>query len=199
MPYKNYQEGVTHRKLYYIKNRKRLLAQRRKFRLENPEHIKMVRKKYRDSNIEKFRKYDRDSYKRNRQKKLLGKKIYFQKNKDKIYCYKKNKQLTDIQFLISNKLRSRFRRAVSRNYRNTSVIKLTGCSIEYLKLYLEKQFQPKMSWDNYGKGSWHIDHIRPCSSFDLTNPEEQKKCFHYSNLQPLWEHDNLSKNDKWVE
>lgn len=52
-----------------------------------------------------------------------------------------------------------------------------------------------MSWDNYGRGGrkWQIDHIKPCAYFDLTKPEDQRKCFHYSNLQPLWQKDNLEK------
>jgi hypothetical protein len=50
-----------------------------------------------------------------------------------------------------------------------------------------------MSWDNHGKHGWHIDHIRPCASFDFSDPEQQQQCFHYSNLQPLWAGDNLSK------
>lgn len=71
---------------------------------------------------------------------------------------------------------------------------LVGCSIDFLMNHLENKFLPGMTWDNYGK--WHIDHIRPCASFDLANPEEQKKCFHYTNLQPLWEKDNLKKGNK---
>jgi len=70
-------------------------------------------------------------------------------------------------------------------------MKLVGCSIDFLKQHLENKFKPGMSWKNYGK--WHIDHIRPCASFDLRKPAEQKKCFHYSNLQPLWAKENLVK------
>ena len=51
-----------------------------------------------------------------------------------------------------------------------------------------------MNWDNYGQ--WHIDHIRPCASFNLLDPIEQKICFHYTNLQPLWAEDNLKKSNK---
>ena len=54
-----------------------------------------------------------------------------------------------------------------------------------------------MAWDNWGKFGRHIDHIRPCASFDLTDPVEQRKCFHFSNLQPLWAYDNHVKGDKW--
>ena len=53
-----------------------------------------------------------------------------------------------------------------------------------------------MTWKNYGRNGWHIDHILPCSSFDLTDPEQRRKCFHYTNLQPLWEIDNIRKSDK---
>ena len=53
-----------------------------------------------------------------------------------------------------------------------------------------------MTWDNYGE--WHIDHIKPCCGFDLTDFEQQKKCFHYTNLQPLWAKDNITKNGKFI-
>jgi hypothetical protein len=54
-----------------------------------------------------------------------------------------------------------------------------------------------MTWDNYGKYGWHLDHIKPCSSFNLKDPEQQLQCFHWSNQQPLWAKDNLSKGAKW--
>jgi len=87
--------------------------------------------------------------------------------------------------------------------KSASTVELLGCSIEELKIYLQGFFQPGMTWDNYGnpdgdhKKSWHVDHIRPCASFDLSDPIEQRECFHYTNLQPLWGKDNLSKGDKW--
>jgi len=62
---------------------------------------------------------------------------------------------------------------------------LLGCEIQFFKEYLESKFKIGMSWENYGK-IWHVDHIIPCKKFDLQNPEQQKKCFHYTNLQPLW-------------
>lgn len=62
---------------------------------------------------------------------------------------------------------------------------------EYLKNWLKLQFKEKMSFENYG--TWHIDHIRPCSSFDLSLSEHQEACFHYTNLQPLWAKENLKK------
>lgn len=76
-----------------------------------------------------------------------------------------------------------------------SSINLLGCSIFNLRKHLEFMFRPGMSWSNYGE--WHIDHIRPCANFDLTKPKQQKECFHYTNLQPLWASENLSKGAKY--
>ena len=72
--------------------------------------------------------------------------------------------------------------------------KLIGCSILKMRKHLEKQFKKGMTWENHGK--WHIDHIKPCCKFNLLDKEEQLKCFHYTNLQPLWSQENLSKGGK---
>jgi len=87
------------------------------------------------------------------------------------------------------------------NGRNRSIhsIELLGCSIEYLRSYLEQQFSPNMTWDNYGLYGWHIDHIIPLSYFDFTDPEQQRRAWHYTNLRPLWAADNLKKNNKLIE
>jgi hypothetical protein len=68
--------------------------------------------------------------------------------------------------------------------------------MDQLKQYIETLFKPGMTWGNHGNFGWHLDHIIPCSSFDLTDVEQQKKCFHYTNLQPLWAKDNIKKGSK---
>ena len=68
--------------------------------------------------------------------------------------------------------------------------------MEELKIYLESKFLPGMTWDNWSKDGWHIDHVVPLASFDLTNKEQFDKACHYTNLQPLWAKDNLSKSDR---
>ena len=73
-------------------------------------------------------------------------------------------------------------------------MKLLGCSSEFLRQHLERQFKPGMSWENHGQ--WHLDHIKPCASFDLSKPEQQRICFNYKNLQPLWAIDNMKKGAK---
>lgn len=92
-------------------------------------------------------------------------------------------------------LRARVREALrwSGAQKSEKTMALIGCTITELKAHLESQFLPGMSWSNWTTDGWHIDHIRPCASFDLTDPEQQKTCFHYSNLQPLWALDNLRK------
>jgi hypothetical protein len=74
---------------------------------------------------------------------------------------------------------------------------LIGASAEAVKSYLQSRFRDGMSWANYGT-VWHIDHIRPCASFDLTRPEQQNLCFHYTNLQPLLVAENLKKGDRVI-
>lgn len=74
---------------------------------------------------------------------------------------------------------------------------LLGCSLENLKKHLESKFKKGMTWENHGLHGWHIDHIKPLSKFNLIEPEEQKKAFHYLNLQPLWAIDNIRKGNKY--
>lgn len=92
--------------------------------------------------------------------------------------------------------RSRFRLALNKKRQVKNKLKYLGCSIDEWKKYLENKFEPWMNWDNYGTTGWHIDHIKPCCSFDLTKESERKKCFHYTNTQPLGCKENLSKGSK---
>jgi hypothetical protein len=100
----------------------------------------------------------------------------------------------NIETRIAENLRSRISRAIRRNLKGGSAVDDLGCSIEELKEHLESQFQEGMAWDNYGK--WHIDHINALVKFDLTDEQQFKKAAHYSNLQPLWAKDNISKGGK---
>ena len=75
-------------------------------------------------------------------------------------------------------------------------MQLVGCNINALMAHIESRFTIGMTWANYGK--WHIDHRIPCAVFDLSKPNQQRACFHFSNLQPLWATDNLRKSDKVI-
>lgn len=115
--------------------------------------------------------------------------------------YQRYKYRTDGYYRLVANYRKRVDRELSSAIKYKSVknssLELIGCSVKMLIQYIERQFSDGMSWDNYGLHTWHIDHIRPVSSFDLTNIEDVKKCFHYTNLQPLWAKDNLQKSNKF--
>lgn len=100
----------------------------------------------------------------------------------------------DPQFRMRCNLRTRVRAALIAKKVKRCDVGLIGCSQAELFAHIEKQFTEGMTWENYGL--WYIDHIKPCASFDLLNPEEQRKCFHFTNLQPLWAEDNWSKGSK---
>lgn len=112
--------------------------------------------------------------------------------------YDKDRKERDPAFRIITCLRSRTCRALKGNFKSGSAIRDLGCSIDFLKSYLEAKFLPGMTWKNHGRGhgNWNVDHIKPLASFDLTNPEQFKQACHYTNLQPLWAIDNIIKSDK---
>lgn len=118
---------------------------------------------------------------------------------EKQLIYERNRRATDPAFKLCGTLRSRLGNAInSKNaIKSNTTMELIGCKLSFLLGYLEAKFTEGMSWENHG--TWHIDHIRPCCSFDLTIEEEQKKCFHYTNLQPLWAQENLSKGGAYTE
>lgn len=115
---------------------------------------------------------------------------------------KKNRFLfrlkTEVQERLKHNIRTRTGMAIN-GIKNSSVSSSLGCSWAELRVHLECKFQPGMTWDNYGYRGWHVDHIIPLALFNLQDPEEFKKACHYSNLQPLWAKDNLSKGDKIIE
>jgi len=113
--------------------------------------------------------------------------------------WRNSRYKNDVNFKLQKALRDRFYHAIASNVKSQHTMELLGCSTEQLKVHIESQFKDGMSWDNWSIKGWHIDHIRPCSSFDLSDPAQQKECFHYSNLQPLWAIENLKKSDSWDE
>ncbi len=128
------------------------------------------------------------------------------RNRENINRWVKKRRKTDINFKLRCDLRSRVLSALKSNKKSASTMELLGCSVQFAREHLESQFTERMTWNNHGTGhhgkgmqEWHIDHIKPCASFDLSKPEEQRKCFHYTNLQPLWATHNLLKSDNFKE
>lgn len=137
---------------------------------------------------EKKKESDRKSYQKHKAKRLAA------NNK-----YSRERYAKDINFRLRIILRARLRAALKYNCKIGSAVRDLGCSIEDFKLYIESKFQEGMTWDNYSYEVWHIDHIKPLASFDLTIREEFLKACHYSNLQPMWAKENLTKKDKIEE
>ena len=117
-------------------------------------------------------------------------------HRDYMRNYMADRAGNDIDFKLRGVLRARVRAAITRSSgaKSRKTTRLIGCSVPQLRKHLEAQFTEGMTWDNHGE--WHIDHIKPCASFDLTDAEQQLECFNYTNLQPLWASDNLSKGAK---
>jgi hypothetical protein len=176
---------------------------RKQYREKNKEKIN----EYVKDNKERKQKYDFFYYKQNKLKKDAQTKAWVEKNKERSLQikrkYKKGNRgkvaeyvkeyVKKINVRLSYSLRSRLKRALKNNQKTGSAIRDLGCSIKDLKIYLKSKFKTGMTWDNYGKCGWHIDHIRPLASFDLTKREQILEACHYTNLQPLWAKENLSK------
>ena len=134
------------------------------------------------------------------EKVIYGKNNRLRENKTNKRIYMRNyhryRNKYDMKFRITNTLRSRVRAAIKNKggVKSFKTMKLIGCSINKCIKHLEKQFKDNMSWSNYGK--WHIDNKIPCVSFDLSKTSEQKECFNYKNLQPMWKINNLRKGSK---
>lgn len=133
--------------------------------------------------------------KRLKTKNLTGEERAAKNEYQRRYMAKRLKE--DVIFKLRHTLSRSIRRAVfaqsAEKKRGTN--ELTGCDWNFLRAYLEARFTDEMSWDNHGS-VWHIDHVKPVSSFDLTKESEQRKCCHYTNLQPLLAFDNISKSNK---
>lgn len=101
-----------------------------------------------------------------------------------------------IQEKLAKSLRRNVLKLCFSGSRTVAARRLVGCSMRTLREHIEKQFLPGMTWDNHGLFGWHIDHKRPLASFDLTDPKQVAKASHFTNLQPLWAADNLSKGSR---
>ena len=221
-----YKDNKEKAKKYYKQNKEKISIREKLYRQKNKKEIAVRTKAYRQKNKEEIAKKDAIHYKKNkerinarqrawdaansdkrREREAARRDIireqqnaYYKENKDKILKAKRMarrlRRKTDPTFRLEANLRSRTNGAIKNNSKSKSTIELLGCTVEHARKHLESQFTDGMNWETYGFYGWHIDHIIPCASFDLSIPEQQRQCFHFTNLQPLWAKDNLSKNDK---
>jgi hypothetical protein len=108
----------------------------------------------------------------------------------------KKRTLKDPNYKLARTLRSRLSMAVKHS-KAGSAVKDLNCTITELRAYLQSKFETGMTWENYGQ--WHVDHVKPLCSFDLSDPVQFKQAVAYQNLQPLWAKDNSAKSGKYNE
>lgn len=132
-------------------------------------------------------------YKKNAKKRREYQRNYDREHRKERTMYANKRRKTNPQCKMKSRLRARLAQALNGKSKSSSTIELLGCDIDYFVNYIKIQLLPGMTLDNI-----EIDHMMPCASFDLTKVEEQKSCFHYTNLQPLSKHENGSKGAKIV-
>ena len=167
-----------------------------KYYIENKESVKDKNSLYYNENRDTRILIKKNYNEKHKIIRNIKQKLYNQTHKKERNNWCKTKINNNLNFKLMHYYRSRIRLALKNNQKTGYTLELLGCTITELKLHLEKQFTEGMTWDNYGKFGWHVDHIIPCSIFNLTDPTEQKQCFHYTNLQPLWWDDNIKKSNK---
>ena len=188
---------------YYQKNKEHVRKVALAWRNKNKDYVNARTREYFKNNAEareKRKKISKEYHGRPEVRERAKARYYANREeimkRHVIWC--RNRRHTNQEYRLMDNLRGRVNIALRRHnaFKWKSTAKLIGCSVKYLMKHLEKQFKPGMSWENREK--WHVDHIIPCISFDLSKLEQQKKCFHYTNLQPLWPTENYRKGTKII-
>lgn len=216
MPYRDPIKAKERSREYRRKNRDKILERLAIWQKANPEKVRRYKEKWRRENPHKIRAAEHRRYLANPSKYIATVKRYQKRHPKRVAAQKRKyrvnnriavrcaqnkwqaRQMSNLEFRIKKLLRGRICiaiRAVDGAKKCDKTMQMLGCSINDFRIYIESRFEPGMTWDNYGK-VWHVDHIMPCAIFDLTKPEHQRRCFHFSNMQPLFVSENMKKN-RW--
>lgn len=158
-------------------NDKRRMSPEEK-KIRRAENAKRFRERHKEKILQKRREYN----------KVTG----LQKKKEW-----QARMMSNVHFRLTKNLRGRIYVALKKGIKSDTTMNLLGCSIEQFKIHIEDQFTDGMTWGNMGV--WHLDHKKPCAKFDLTKESDQRLCFHFTNIQPLWSVDNLRKGTFYQE
>jgi len=200
----NREKKLTSHRKWYASNREKANGWIREWQKNNREHVLIVQKEWRKQNPDKvkasMRKHDAKPHRKSIQRgdHKARQRRYHERHLERVRArrraYQAKRRADPVQRTV-DAIRRRMRQVV--NGQSKGAFKLLGYSAADLRQHLQNQFQPGMTWENYGLygEKWHIDHVRPVSSFKL--PEELVECFALSNLQPLWANDNLAKSYRW--
>lgn len=174
------------------------LARIKAWQKANPDKTRAYRKAWYDANLDKVRELSKKHYRL----KPWRAKEWRKHNRERANAHQnemaKKKYRTNMGFRLRIVVASRILAALrsKKNPKSATTEALLGCSIAFFRDYIASQFTDGMSWENHATTGWHIDHRIPCSAFDLSDPEQQRKCFHYTNLQPMWAKQNVLKSGK---
>lgn len=167
------EKSKEYHRQYYRENADTYKARKKQWRAEHPDQEVTTRRAYTEANREKLNAYQRQ--------------------------WKAKKAESDPQFSLKSNVSRRIRyelHTLNKGRKTKRTTDYIGCSIEELKVHLERQFTPEMTWESYGS-VWHIDHRIPCSAWNLTDEFESRCCWNYRNLQPMLASDNYRKKDRY--
>jgi hypothetical protein len=182
----------------YQKNKEKVAARRREYRQEHREEIAAYNREYRQENKEKFAAYNREYGQEHKETIAARRRKYCQEHREEINATRRERYAKDPAYAMKFRLRNRMASAVKAaglDNKCASTIELLGISPQGLKEWLEAQFTEGMTWEN--RSDWHVDHRVPCDAFDLSDETNQRICFWYKNLQPMWAEENMEKSNKY--
>lgn len=184
------QKNPNYQKVWRLKNHDKIKTHNREWRANwrknNPGLNTLISATWRKNHPNEAREYQ-EEYNKNNRKRIND-------NWNKMYA---RRHQTDANFKIAKNLRNRMRKIFKGINKSSSSLELLGVkSVSEIKRHIEQQFKPGMTWENYNFYTWHIDHICPLFSFNLIDIQQQRKAFHYTNLQPLWTKENLKKGKR---
>lgn len=202
--WKDPQQVKIRRRAYYLAHKGEEKASALAYRAQHKEELNAYNRAYRAANREEVALYNKEYQEKNRVEIAALR----HENKEKLAAHarahrKERSERMEKYFSlnpgarVASNIRSRIWSALKRKSKSSGTYPLLGCQISFLCSYLESLFKAGMTWENYGP-VWHIDHIRPCASFNLTDPEQQRVCFNYKNLQPLFAVENLKKGAHFI-
>jgi len=194
-----------------------IIEQQKAYRLKNKEAIKANEKEYRKNNKEFLSKRHKRWYKKNKKKVYLYQKSYRGNNKEKVRRWQKTyyekygqeysknyhreRCRRDSNYRLKCRVRTRIWNVLKGKDKSASTMELIGCTIEELWVHLESspKWELWMTRENYGRsGGWDVDHIKACANFNLTDPEQQRICCNWRNLQPMEHIANIKKGAKII-
>ena len=198
-----------YRRKYYIDNAEALKAQKKVYHIKhgaenyirNRKSLIAKSKEYHNKNKDKCNHKSKEYHKKNKENQNKLSREWKRQNKHKVTLYRRKydiaRKKTDSKYKMLCTLRNRIYDVLKlkKAIKSKRTLELLGCNLQEFKKHIESKFSVGMNWDNHGKFGWHIDHIKPCASFDLSCSKQQEECFHYINMQPLWWRDNIIKSD----